>query len=461
MSPATVIIIVLAIYLLGMLAIGWISRKYTDTMGDFLTAAKQGTLVLVTGSFIGAHIGNGVVVGGAEYGHIYGIGGIWFGVGAAFSYFLFAAVMSRAVYRGGYITISDMLDDRYGSKVASTLVAFLNAGSQIVTLGGQIMAGQRLFEYIGLNGTLGALITTAVVIIYSSMGGMYGVLLTDVIQSATIIICMVIAMFYIGGQGGFEVILNNLSAENFELIPFDLETFVMMFVPTMLLGLVSAGSFMRTATCKDERVAVRAPLLGGLVILPVVILPVLLGMYGHALFPDSASNTIIFRVLMEALPPVLSGLMVAAICAAVMSTCDTALLQITSNFTSDFYKKIVNPNASEKTLKNASVAVTALSGVFALLVSLQFTSIISMLSMSYTLMTAGSLAMVVGGLFWKRATSQGAVASFVVGMLFVVLNKTGVLPLPYASIFPILPSAIALVVVSLMTKPAAVANDEK
>ncbi len=65
-----IIITVLSVYLLGMLAVGWISRKYTSTMSDFFTAAKQGTMVLVVGSYVGAHIGNGIVVGGAEYGHV-------------------------------------------------------------------------------------------------------------------------------------------------------------------------------------------------------------------------------------------------------------------------------------------------------------------------------------------------------------------------------------------------------
>ena len=96
-----------------MVGIGLAGRKYGGSMNDFMTAGKQGTLLLVTGSYIGSHIGNGIVVGGAEYGAVYGIGGMWFGVGAALSYLLFSAVMSRRVYRGNCVTLSDMLEQRY------------------------------------------------------------------------------------------------------------------------------------------------------------------------------------------------------------------------------------------------------------------------------------------------------------------------------------------------------------
>ena len=95
MSSLSVVLVILGIYMVVMVGIGLAGRKYGGSMNDFMTAGKQGTLLLVTGSYIGSHIGNGIVVGGAEYGAVYGIGGMWSGVGAALSYLLFSAVMSR------------------------------------------------------------------------------------------------------------------------------------------------------------------------------------------------------------------------------------------------------------------------------------------------------------------------------------------------------------------------------
>lgn len=74
-SRVTIILVIMAIYLAGMLWIGLKGRKYSETNKDFMTAAKQGSMLLVVGSYLGSHLGNGVVVGGAQYGALYGIGG--------------------------------------------------------------------------------------------------------------------------------------------------------------------------------------------------------------------------------------------------------------------------------------------------------------------------------------------------------------------------------------------------
>lgn len=66
-------------------------------------------------------MGNGIVVGGAQYGADYGIGGVWFGLGACLSYVLFATVMSRLLYRRGYLTIPDLIRDRYQSKQVTVI----------------------------------------------------------------------------------------------------------------------------------------------------------------------------------------------------------------------------------------------------------------------------------------------------------------------------------------------------
>ena len=114
--------------------------------------------------------------------------------------------------------------------------------------------------------------------------------------------------------------------------------------------------------------------------------------------------------------------------------------------------RLINPQASEKTLAKMTTLSTVIVGLIALILSLQFSSIISLLSMAYTFMTAGGLVMIAGGILWKKGTTQGAIASFLIGIACVIVNKMGV-QMPIASIFPILPSLIAYVAVSLMTQP--------
>lgn len=407
-SRVTIILVIMAIYLAGMLWIGLKGRKYSETNKDFMTAAKQGSMLLVVGSYLGSHLGNGVVVGGAQYGALYGIGGLWYGAGAALSFVLFALVMSKIVYKKGYLTLPDVLSDRYGGKVVSVLIAILHYCTMIAICAGQIMAGRLLFEYVGLPGTAGAAITFIIVIGYSTMSGLWGVLMTDVVQSSIIFVVTIVGVIWIFAQGGWSVMTANLPATSFQIMPFNAETMIMMFGPSALFGLTSATAFQRTVASKTMKIAFWAPIIASVLVVAYAALPVLMGMYGHALWPEADTSIVFFKLLMEKMPPVMAGLMVACICAAVMSTCDGGLIAGSANIVNDIYLKVINPDgeADQKKLSTITTVSTLVMGILALLISLQFTNLIPLLSLAYSLINAGALIMIVGGVFWKKATKE-------------------------------------------------------
>ena len=447
-SRVTIILVIMAIYLAGMLWIGLKGRKYSETNKDFMTAAKQGSMLLVVGSYLGSHLGNGVVVGGAQYGALYGIGGLWYGAGAALSFVLFALVMSKIVYKKGYLTLPDVLSDRYGGKVVSVLIAIC---------AGQIMAGRLLFEYVGLPGTAGAAITFIIVIGYSTMSGLWGVLMTDVVQSSIIFVVTIVGVIWIFAQGGWSVMTANLPATSFQIMPFNAETMIMMFGPSALFGLTSATAFQRTVASKTMKIAFWAPIIASVLVVAYAALPVLMGMYGHALWPEADTSIVFFKLLMEKMPPVMAGLM-----AAVMSTCDGGLIAGSANIVNDIYLKVINPDgeADQKKLSTITTVSTLVMGILALLISLQFTNLIPLLSLAYSLINAGALIMIVGGVFWKKATKEGAIASFIVGVGLTLLNSFKIIVIPYASVLPLLPALAVFIIVSLITQPKRAATTE-
>ena len=150
--------------------------------------------------------------------------------------------------------------------------------------------------------------------------------------------------------------------------------------------------------------------------------------------------------------PIVSGLMIAAVLSAVMSTMDIGLLNVTANAVNDIYYKTLNPNADEKKLGRLSMIVTITSGVIALVLAISSSSILSLLSSTYSLMNAGALVMVLGGIFWKKGTKEGAIASALCGMAMIILNKCGV-EIPYIAFTSLVPALIAYIVVSLVTQP--------
>ena len=135
-------------------------------------------------------------------------------------------------------------------------------------------------------------------------------------------------------------------------------------------------------------------------------MPVVIGMYGKALFPDAPTASILFTVVLQDMPPIVAGLMIAAVLSAVMSTMDIGLLNVTANAVNDIYFKTLNPKADEKKLGRLSAIVTLVSGVIALILAISSSSILSLLSSTYSIMNAGALVMVLGGIFWKKGNRQ-------------------------------------------------------
>ena len=447
-----IVIVILVIYMAGMLAIGFAGKKKSETMTDFLTAGKSGGMFVMVCTYIGAHVGNGIVVGGAQYGAEYGIGGVWFGLGACLSYVLFALVMSRLLYTRGYITIPDLIHDRYRSKFASVLMAILNICATLGIMAAQIMAGCAPFEALGLNPTLGGVLMAVVVFIYCSVSGMWGVMMTDSVQTMVIFFSTVFCIVAIAMHGGFDTISAALPESSFDFVPFTGERLVMMMVPGALNGLISGAAYQRTASCKDKKVAFWAPMIAAVALIPFVVMPVIIGMYGKALFPDAPTASILFKVVLSDMHPIVAGVMISAGFSAVMSTMDIGLLNVTANAVNDIYYKTLNPNADEKKLGRLSMIVTIASGVIALVLAISSSSILSLLSSTYSLMNAGALVMVLGGIFWKKGTKEGAIASALCGMAMIILSKCGV-EIPYIAFTSLVPALIAYIVVSLVTQP--------
>lgn len=456
-----IIIVILILYMAMILVIGWKGSKNAESFSDYLTAGKKGTLPLIVGSYLGGHLGTGIVVGGAAYGVTYGIGGVWYGLGAAGSFLLFGLFVSRWAYRHNYLTIPTYLRDRYPTtgRIMTVVWALLGAAVGVATLCGQIIAGRALFTYLGIDPLVGTIISVLVIGFYCAAAGMFGVIATDFIQSAIIIVGLIVALFCCFTGGGWELTTSTLDAGHFDWIPFDASTLMLMCLPTAIYGLTQGASMQLTASSNSEKTAYHGALLGALGVAIVTFLPVFLGMYGAAAFPGADANSIIFTVILEKLPTVIAGLMLAAIVAAVMSTCDTTVMTVITSLVYDAYGNVVAPMMGHKPeqdkMKKASSIMSFVLMAIATILAFFSNDIISVLSNGYTIWVAGGMVPFIAGRVWKGTNSYGALASMAVGSIFAWLNMAGITHFS-TSLFCLIPAAITVVVVSLLTKEKAV-----
>ena len=153
---------------------------------------------------------------------------------------------------------------------------------------------------------------------------------------------------------------------------------------------------------------------------------------------------------MNELPPIACALIVAAVIAAVMSTIDCGLITMSTVLTRDIWQGALKKTPSEKELKKITLVVNiAFMGVSTIL-ALMSSSILGLLNSVYSFLAAACFAPFVGGALWKKGNTHGAVAASIVGVLTVLVSWCGV-SYPIPTLFPVILSSIAYVIVSLAT----------
>lgn len=459
----TILIIVLAVYFLAMVGIGWVGKKkYGNNFDNSISAGRNVGVMLFIGAAVGTHIGNGFVVGGTAGGAAAGLGGIWYGIVCALTYFILAITVNKRIFEKGYISLPEFLEDKYSSKLPSLIFSFTTVIGLIGNIGVQIMAGKALFMALGLNGNLGAVIITLVVFAYSALSGLWGAYATSVVQVVIIIAGLIgttIALLANGGVAAITAAVASGAAPAEYLDPFagGVKPIFMMLIPITLALIADQGTVQRINSSRSASVAFKGFMLSFLIMIPVAFMPAFIGMYGATVL-NVNDNSTFFTVAMHALNPWLAAVLIAAVIAAIMSTIDSLVVAITTISLHNIYRGMINPKVSEKTLSIADKVVTGIVCLVGLLVAISFTNIIGLLVGMCAFIAACCFAPFMGTLYWKRGTTQGAVASSIVGFVLVILNWTKVLPLPYEEITPIVVSVITYIVVSLVTKEADIAK---
>jgi len=448
------ILTVVIVYLVFICALGVYLRKRIHGFADFMVAGRSAGLGVVAASFVGSHFGGGMTVGGAELGARNGLSAVWYGFACGFSYLLLLVIV-RKIYVMKQMTVADILEQVYGTKRVRALFAIIAFVGTVGIIGGQILAGGAMFAAFGVSQELGGIITFAIIVLYCALSGLYGVMITDTIQVVIggfgVVLGTVLAVNKIGGLSA----LSALPPQELSLFPAEMSTLIWLVVPTTLLGLISQPSYQRVNACKDEKTAFRAPLLAAVVVMVLAVFPVLAGMCASVLWPGLDPAMAVPNLLKEVFPPVVAAIFIAAILAAIMSTADSVLLSGVANVVRDIYQQIFRPDASDKELLRVATLSTFLIGLGALGVTYLVPEIIELFLISYAIKVCGGLVPVVGALLWKKGTEQGAWASFVVGVGFVLLSTLKVIDVPYHYVIGLVPALVVYVSVSLLTgKPS-------
>lgn len=426
-----ILIIVLGIYLLAMLAIGLVGKKkYGGNFDLLISAGRNAGVLMFAGGAIGAHIGNGFIVGGTADAASVGLSGMWYGMCCAISYIFCALLLNRRVYRAGYISLPEFLRARYNDRFTSIMFSLVATVGLIGNIGVQILAGKALFISMGMDGNLGAVVITLVVLAYSVLSGLWAAMATSVVQIGVITVGLILTTVTLLAGDGVGVITEAVAAGElpetfFNVLPEGGITAVLvMLIPIAMAVMADQCTVQRIVACKSENTAMKGWILSIIMIIPLALMPTFIGMYGAAAY-GASGNSSFFTVIMNGLHPVIAAIMVAAVLAAIMSTVDAFFVAISTVILHDLYRGMINPKASEKTLTAGNSIITLLVAGLGLGIALLADNIVDLLVSCCAFVAAGSFAPFMGGLLWKGGTRTGAVAAAVTGIVFMTLSLPG------------------------------------
>ena len=421
MSP-TFVIVAVAVYVLGLLFLGAVASTRIRNATDFVVAGRRLGLGLCTFTLFATWFGGGTLIGAAGASYAGGLNAVVADpFGAALCLLLAGAFYVRLLRRMRLLTVPDFFRRRFG-KPAEILSALSILPAYIGWVGSQLLAvGTVLSAMAGLPFVASILIAAAIVLVYTVLGGMWGVTLTDFFQALVLIaaICLLLPIV-LGEAGGISAVLDRLPEGRTRFLPTGGLLEWLFFVQAWLLiglgNLPGQDLMQRALSSKNERVAQWGAYLGGSLYLVVGLIPVALGMIGSVLMPGLQNpEEIVPRLAMEYLPPAGLALFLGALFSALMSSADSGLLAPASVFGQNIMRNLAPDLKPKEVLVAVRVGVVIFCGL-ALAVALWFQSVYSLMVESWTVMMVGLFGPLTLGMYWKRTNGPGAVAGIVAGL---------------------------------------------
>jgi SSS family solute:Na+ symporter len=301
------------------------------------------------------------------------------------------------------------------------------------------------------------LVGGGVVVIYSAIGGMWSLTLTDIVQFVikTVGLMFILLPICLYRVGGWDELVLKLPATAFSFTTIGWDTIITYFMIYFFGILIGQDIWQRVFTVKSAKVAQVAGTFAGFYCILYGLACALIGMAAHVLIPDLDNVNNAFAAIVKlSLPDGIRGLVIAAALAAMMSTASAGLLAAATTLTEDLLPKL---RGGKQSTLGINRLFTLLTGLVVLGIALVVNDVISALTLAYNLLVGGMLIPLIGAIFWKRATTAGAIASMGMGFAtaLVFMFKDGLdsnSPIYYS----LGVGLVAFVVVSLMSRRPAV-----
>jgi SSS family transporter len=422
------------IYLLVTIAIGLMAAKRVNNSADFAIAGRHLPLVMIVTTTFATWFGSETVLGIPAKFVNSGLGGVVedpFGAGTCL--ILVGIFFAAKLYKMNLLTISDYYRERYG-RVVEVMCSVMIMISYLGWVSAQVTALGLVFNVLSGGAIpipIGMVIGVVSILAYTLFGGMWSVAVTDFIQMIILVVGLsVLAVFAADQAGGADkVVALAIDRDMFAFFPEpsfkDIAFFFAAAITIMLGSIPQQDVFQRVMSANSEHAAKWGPVIGGVCYILFAFVPMFLVVSALIIMPERAATLmaedpqkVLPTLVMEQMPFVMQVLFFGALLSAIKSCASATLLAPSVTFTENIWRQFRPFQNDRQELRAMRITVLAFSAVvLSYAIAMQGTSIYEMVSGAYQVPLVGAFVPLVFGLYWSRATTQGAIFSMVLGLL--------------------------------------------
>ena len=425
------LIFCVVLYMLATVALGLYASLRVKDSKDFMVAGRSLPLYMSFACVFATWFGAETVLSvSAKFAHK-GLGFVSGDpFGASFCLVLVAIFFTRTFYRLGLLTIGDYYHHRYGKLVeiiTSLGIACSYFGWTSAQLSALGLVINVLFPAISLNQAI--LIGSVIVTFYTLFGGMWSIALTDVVQTAAIVIGLIVVAMLLGQQaGGFDKVVAAAQAEGkLTLFPHLTTSAWMVFIGeflTMSLGSIPQQDvFQRVTSARDEKTAFLGTLGGGLFYFAFSFVPMFIAYAATVIDPTYQAHfqaedarevqKILPALVLHDTPIWCQVLFFGAVLSAILSTASGTLLAPASLLTENVLQPVLKHFSDQALLWTIRAVLVVVSILATIIACNSESTMYEMVESGYKISLVVAFTPLVFGIYWKRATTQAALLSIV------------------------------------------------
>ena len=406
--------VVISIYLLVLIGIGFVSQRQTLGYSDFFIAHKKGNFWPIAGSLAATILGGSAVLGTVDASAQMGWASWWFMLCASLGLFLLIPLIPK-IHKMGRYTLPDLLGTMYGA-MPQKISAYVIPIAWLGITATQIIASARLLEsFVGLSYSYGVVISGIVFIVYTIAGGQISILKTDMFQAFLIIGGLfVVALYTSQKQVQLPLLLEQWPvSERFRVV--DLLVLFITYASTFTAG---PDIYTRIFCAKDIKTAQNAVRTVAFVLIPIGFILAYLGVLGIHELGLSGKGALLIDVIKETLPNWAAILASVALLSAVLSSADTTLLSASVIVTGLIQKN----QYGTRTLRLTRIVILVI-GTLSVIIALNFNSIIQTLLVALTVYAGAFTVPILWGLLGPKVQTNYVMWAIISGGSISLIGK--------------------------------------